>query len=104
MSATTFVVVYNTSSDNIVVDDAGHSVDPQSWRSARRSYVRDHIDNSRLIVVDIDTIGDDSNAAARLAKEEVISANEEIDAAKKSTESKDTKATASKATVDKTSK
>jgi hypothetical protein len=86
MSAHTFVVVYNGTQNGIAIDEEGHSVDPQSWACARRSFVREHIDADRLIVVDPDTIGEGSALAARLAKEAMEKANGEIDAQKAESE------------------
>lgn len=93
MPATTWCVVYNTSESSQVIDDEGHAVDPHSWACARRSFVRDLIDREVLLVIDIDSITDESNYTARMAKEEVVQRNGAIDAEKKADE--DTTAEAS---------
>lgn len=82
MSATTWCVVYNTSPHPQMIDEEGHVVDPGTWACARRSFVKPLTDQDLLIVVDMDTIGDSSNPAARLAKEEAVRRNEAIDAEK----------------------
>lgn len=80
--ATTWCVVYNGSQYVQVVDDEGRSVDPTTWTYAKRSFVRTQLDRGDLVLIDIDTIGPDSNPAARLAAEEAQRRNDEIDAEK----------------------
>lgn len=84
--AKTWCVVYNSFFDSIVVDEEGRSVDPASFTYAKRSFVRDNVKDELLMVVDPNSIGPDSNPAARMAAEEAARRNEAIDAEKAAAE------------------
>lgn len=82
MSAKTWCVVYNGTDRSQVVDEEGRTLDPTGFTYARRSVVKELIDQDQLIVVDPSGIQKDSNPDARMAAEEAQKRNDAIDADK----------------------
>jgi hypothetical protein len=99
MSASTWVVVYNSGEHAQVVDEDGRTCYPSEFSYAKRSQVKHYIDEGLLIVTDMAHIGDDAVPAARMARDEAQKRNEEIDAekAEAAKQSQKTAASASKA-------
>jgi hypothetical protein len=66
-----YCIVYNTSPGPIELDDeAGIQVLPQEFGVAERHKIRDRIQSEELVVINGDTIKDDSAQGARAAKAE----------------------------------
>lgn len=65
-----YAIVYNTSSNSVVYDDAGRVVAPQEWAAVQRSRVQEYIASEELIVTDPSTINELSNTVAFAAKQE----------------------------------
>lgn len=80
--ATTWCVVYNNGENGQAVDDEGRTIYPTEFTWARRSQIRDLVNADLLQIVDMDNIRDDSNPAARMAKEKATQLNDAIDAEK----------------------
>lgn len=82
MSATTWCVVYNGGESAQVINDEGKTVYPGDFACARRSQVKELLDNGYLVLVDMDNITDTSSNASRMAKQEAQALNDKIDADK----------------------
>lgn len=68
--STKYVVVYNTTPDPIPVDDEGRVVATREWAAVQRSKVQTQIADGNLLVVDVNTIDDNSNPIAFQAKQQ----------------------------------
>jgi len=87
--ANTWCVVYNGGEAAQVISADGETVYPREFACARRSEVRELLTEGFLVVIDTDDITDESNPAARMAKQEAVSKNDAIDAEKAKEDEKD---------------
>lgn len=88
MSTTKYVVVYNTSSTPVRLDDeTGTQVLPQEFAAAQRSKVHDRIEDGSLVLIGYD-ITEQSSPNARRAKAECDRLTKEWEAEKAETAAK----------------
>jgi hypothetical protein len=82
MSSTRYAIVFNTSEAAIPYDEEGRQVFPGEWATVQRSKVKDHISEGRLVLVDPETIGDDSNITVKALKDQYDKQTAEWEASK----------------------
>ena len=74
-----YVIVFNPGLNPVRITEHGQMVHPSDWAIAKEDFVSKDIDDARLLLVDPDTIGRNSNETVILLKKEAARLNEALD-------------------------